>query len=83
MSTLESRVIAVFVRQLRLKEDALTPEASIADDLGADSLEAIEIIMALEDEFGLTIPDEDAERITTVQEAIDYVINALRHRRGR
>lgn len=77
MNSTERRVITVIMQQLRINGDEITPDASIAHDLGADSLDAIEIIMALEDEFGLEIPDEDAERITTVQQAIDYVARVL------
>ncbi|MEB3274980.1 MAG: acyl carrier protein [Prochlorothrix sp.] len=53
--------------------DLVTPAASFADDLGADSLDVVELVMALEDKFGIEIPDEDAEGITTVQQAIDYI----------
>lgn len=77
MSRIERGVIAVIARELRIKEGTVTPDASIAHDLGADSLDAVELIMALEDEFGLEIPDEDAERITTVQQAIEYVTKAV------
>jgi acyl carrier protein len=77
MSTIKNRVVAVIVRQLRADMHTVTPNARIVHDLGADSLDSVELIMALEDEFWLDIPDEDAEAITTVQHAIDYVAEAL------
>jgi acyl carrier protein len=72
MSTFD-RVKKVLVEQLDVDEDAVTPVASIVDDLGADSLDVVEIIMGLEEEFDVEIPDEDAEKITTVQQIISYV----------
>lgn len=72
MDTLE-RVKKVLVDQLDVDAAAITPEASIVDDLGADSLDIVEIIMGLEDQFDVEIPDEDAEKITTVQDIITYV----------
>jgi acyl carrier protein len=77
MTTIESRVIAAVARQLRVEEKAVMPDASITKDLGADSLDAVELTMALEDEFGMRIPDEDAEKITTVRQAIDYVARTI------
>ncbi len=59
--------------RLHVSEDQITPESSFVEDLNADSLEVVELIMALEDEFGLSIPDEDAEKIVTVQDALDYI----------
>jgi acyl carrier protein len=76
MSSIESRVIAVIARQLRVEPKAVAPEASIADDLGADSLHTVELIMALESEFGLRIPDEDVEEFATVRQAVDYIVRA-------
>ena len=67
------RVKKVLVEQLDVDEEAVTPPASIVDDLGADSLDVVEIIMGLEEEFDVEIPDEDAEKITTVQQIISYV----------
>jgi acyl carrier protein len=61
------------VDQLGVEEELVTPEASFVDDLGADSLDTVELVMALEEEFGLEIPDEDAEKITRVKEAIEYI----------
>ena len=56
-----------------MAEDEVTPQASFIDDLGADSLDVVELVMGLEEEFDVNIPDEDAEKITTVQEAVDYI----------
>jgi acyl carrier protein len=73
MSTIEERVKKIVVEQLGVKEDEVTNAASFVDDLGADSLDTVELVMALEEEFETEIPDEEAEKITTVQQAIDYV----------
>ena len=73
MSDIESRVKAIVCEQLGVEESEVTAEASFIDDLGADSLDTVELVMALEEEFGTEIPDEEAEKITTVQLAIDYV----------
>ncbi len=73
MSTIEQRVKETVVEQLGVKEEEVTLDASFVDDLGADSLDTVELVMALEEEFETEIPDEDAEKITTVQEAIDYI----------
>lgn len=73
MSTVEDRVKKIVVEQLGVKEEEVTNEASFVDDLGADSLDTVELVMALEEEFETEIPDEEAEKITTVQQAIDYV----------
>jgi len=71
MSTVEERVKKVVEDQLSVNQDQITPEASFIDDLGADSLDTVELVMALEEEFGVEIPDEEAEKITKVGEAID------------
>jgi acyl carrier protein len=73
MSSIEERVKKIVVEQLGVKEDEVTPNASFVDDLGADSLDTVELVMALEEEFECEIPDEDAEKITSVQQAIDSV----------
>ncbi|MCB1583371.1 MAG: acyl carrier protein [Marinicella sp.] len=75
MSDVESKVKEIVVEQLDLDVDAseLSNSASFVDDLGADSLDTVELVMALEEEFECEIPEEDAEKITTVQQAIDYV----------
>jgi len=71
--TVERRAIEIIVEQLGVGEDEVTPEASFIDDLGADSLDLVELIMALEEEFGLEISDEEAEKIQTVQDVISYI----------
>ena len=72
MSTFD-KVKEVIVDKLGVEEDKITSDASFVDDLGADSLDTVELIMQLEEEFGLEIPDESAERMTTVQSAVDYI----------
>ena len=73
MATVDERVKKIIAEQLGVEEDEVTPEASFVEDLGADSLDTVELVMALEEEFEIEIPDEDAEKITTVQQAIDYI----------
>lgn len=73
--SIEERVKKIIVEQLGGKEEDVKPEASFVEDLGADSLDTVELVMALEEEFDIEIPDEEAEKITTVQSAIDYVQN--------
>jgi acyl carrier protein len=70
---LDERVKKIIVEQLGVNPEQVTTEASFIDDLGADSLDTVELVMALEEEFDIEIPDEDAEKITTVGEAIEYV----------
>ena len=77
MSSIEERVKKIVVEQLGVKEEEVTNEASFVDDLGADSLDTVELVMALEEEFKTEIPDEDAEKITTEQQAIDYVTSHI------
>lgn len=73
MSSIEERVAKMVAEQLGVKEDDVNPASSFVEDLGADSLDTVELIMALEEEFDTEIPDEDAEKIATVQNAIDYI----------
>lgn len=73
MSSIEERVINIVAEQLGLKKEEITIESSFTDDLGADSLDTVELVMALEEEFEIEIPDEDAEKIVTIQNAIDYI----------
>jgi acyl carrier protein len=67
------KIKAIIAEQLGVKIEEVTPQASFIDDLGADSLDTVELVMALEEEFGIEIPDEDAEKMTTVGEAIKYI----------
>jgi len=69
----DEKVKAIIAEQLGVKAEEVTPTASFIDDLGADSLDTVELVMALEEEFGIEIPDEDAEKMTTVGEAIKYI----------
>lgn len=73
MATIEERVAKIVVDQLGVDEAEVKAEASFVDDLGADSLDTVELVMALEEEFGCEIPDDKAESITTVQGAVDYI----------
>lgn len=73
MSSVDERVIKIVVEQLGVNESEVTKESSFVDDLGADSLDTVELVMALEEEFDCEIPDEEAEKITTVKQAIDYI----------
>ena len=71
--TIEQRVKAIIVEQLGVKEDQVTPEAKFIEDLGADSLDTVELVMALEEEFGNEIPDEQAEKLQSVGDVIKYI----------
>ncbi len=73
MSTIEERVKKIVCEQLGAKEEDVVASASFVDDLGADSLDTVELVMALEEEFETEIPDEEAEKLSTVQDAIDYI----------
>jgi acyl carrier protein len=73
MSSIEERVKKIVIEQLGVNESEVTSEASFVDDLGADSLDTVELVMALEEEFDCEIPDDQAEKITTVKQAIDYI----------
>lgn len=70
---INQEMIDIIVEQLNVESDKVVPNASFVDDLGADSLDLVELIMAMEEGFDIEIPDEDAEKITTVQDAVDYV----------
>jgi acyl carrier protein len=76
MAVVEEKVKQIICEQLNVSEEDVVPTASFVDDLGADSLDQVELIMAMEEEFDVSIPDEDAEKIATVQDAIDYIKNA-------
>jgi acyl carrier protein len=73
MENVFDRVRTVIVQQLGCKDEEVTPEASFVEDLGADSLDQVELVMALEEEFGIEISDEEGEKITRVKEAVDYI----------
>lgn len=73
MSSVEERVRKIIAEQLSVGEDQVTSEASFVDDLGADSLDTVELVMALEEEFEIDIPDEEAEKIINVQDAVNYI----------
>lgn len=74
---IEARVKKIVVEQLGVKEDEITTEASFVDDLGADSLDTVELVMALEEEFETEIPDEDAEKIVTIKDAVNYIVGRM------
>ncbi|MCZ6515408.1 MAG: acyl carrier protein [Acidobacteria bacterium] len=73
MASVEEKVKLIIVEQLDVEESEVTPTASFTDDLGADSLDIVELVMAFEEKFDIEIPDEDAEKISTVKHAVDYV----------
>jgi len=78
MSSVEERVKKIIADQLGVKEEDISEDSSFVDDLGADSLDTVELVMALEEEFNCEIPDEEAEKITTVRAAISYINNHLK-----
>jgi acyl carrier protein len=78
MSDVAERVKNIIVEQLGVTPDQVVPEASFIEDLGADSLDTVELVMALEEEFDAEIPDEEAEKITTVQQAVDYIESRMK-----
>lgn len=78
MPTTLERISKVVVERLKVSEDEVTPEASFVDDLGADSLDVVDLVIGFEDEFEIQIPDEDAGNIQTVQQAVDYIEGKLR-----
>ena len=73
MANVDERVKNIIAEQLGVKKEEIKPESSFVDDLGADSLDTVEVVMALEEEFGIEIPDEDADKMVTVGEAIKYI----------
>ena len=73
MADVEAKVKDIIINELGVEPEKVTPEASFVEDLGADSLDTVELVMAFEEEFGIEIPDEDAEKITRVKEAVDYI----------
>ncbi len=77
MSEQEAKIKQIIAEKLGVSEDKVTPQASFVDDLGADSLDQVELIMAFEDAFDIDIPDEDAEKMKTVKDAIDYLASKL------
>lgn len=74
---IEARVKKIVVEQLGVKEEEITTDASFVDDLGADSLDTVELVMALEEEFETEIPDEDAEKIVTIKDAVKYIVDRM------
>ena len=73
MADIEAKVKDIIINELGVEADKVTPEASFVEDLGADSLDTVELVMAFEEEFGMEIPDEDAEKLQTVGDAINYI----------
>jgi acyl carrier protein len=71
--SIEEKVIEIISQKLNLSKDQVKPEASFVDDLGADSLDLVELVMAMEETFGMEVPDEDAEKLRTVKDVIEYV----------
>jgi acyl carrier protein len=80
--SVEEKVKDIISGQLGVKKEEIKPESSFVDDLGADSLDTVEVVMALEEEFGIEIPDEDAEKITTVGEAVKYIDDKVQAKQG-
>jgi len=74
-ASIDERVKKIVVEQLGVKEEEVTNDSSFVDDLGADSLDTVELVMALEEEFNIEIQDEEAEKITTIQQAVDFITN--------
>lgn len=73
MADIEARVKDIIINELGVEAEKVTPDASFVEDLGADSLDTVELVMAFEEEFGIEIPDEDAEKMQTVGDAIEYI----------
>ena len=82
MADIEAKVKDIIINELGVEAEKVTPEASFVEDLGADSLDTVELVMAFEEEFGIEIPDEDAEKITRVKEAIDYIEAHAKTKKG-
>jgi acyl carrier protein len=82
-SEIEARVKKIVVEQLGVKEEEVTQDASFVDDLGADSLDTVELVMALEEEFETEIPDEEAEKIATIQDAINYIAHSVEEKEAK
>ena len=82
MSEIAQKVKSIIIDKLGVEESEVTPEASFTNDLGADSLDTVELVMALEEEFETEIPDEDAEKITTIQQAVDYISSHMEESKG-
>ncbi|MDP2924311.1 MAG: acyl carrier protein [Candidatus Omnitrophota bacterium] len=80
--SVEEKVKEIIAEQLGVKKEEIKPESSFIDDLGADSLDTVEVVMALEEEFGIEIPDEEAEKITTVGEAVKYIDAKAKKKEG-
>jgi len=78
----EEKIKDIIAEQLGVKKEEIKPESSFVDDLGADSLDTVELVMALEEEFGIEIPDEDAEKMTSVGEAIRYIDEKIKAKEG-
>ena len=74
MEAVTKKVTSIIVEQLSVEADAVVPEANLLDDLGADSLDVVELVMAIEEEFGIEIPDDDVENIRTTKDVVDYVV---------
>jgi len=75
--SVEEKVIEIIAQKLNLSKDQIKPEASFVEDLGADSLDLVELVMAMEEAFGMEVPDEDAEKLRTVKDVIDYIKTRL------
>lgn len=82
VQNVEVRVKEIIVEQLSVDPEQVTPQASFVNDLGADSLDTVELVMALEEEFDLEIPDEEAEKITTVGQAVEYIETKLQEKKS-
>lgn len=80
MASAEEKIKEIIAEQLGVNKEEVKPESSFVDDLGADSLDTVEIVMALEEEFGIEIPDEDAEKMSTVKEAVSYIEDKVKQK---